>query len=290
MKGVSIVIPNWNGGEKIIRCLKSVFNQHYENKEVIVIDNGSTDGSKEEIKKKFDVIVIENKENLGCVKAINQGIKKANHDYILRLDNDVVLYNTFTIKLLVDAIKSHSKIDNTGVVVPKTTYYREPKKICSIESKISLVTSKVNSVGLNEIDKGQYDSIRDIESAPGACMLIRKDVFKKVGLFDEKFLVYYEDLDWCLRLRKKGFKMKYIPHVNVLHDCKENINVNPFVVKQYIKSKLLFMKKHGIWPLFSFIYLFYYTPTRLLKYLLMRRIDLFKEYISGSKEALGIYK
>lgn len=283
---VSIVVPNWNGGKKILRCLKSVSSLDYPKKEVIIVDNGSTDGTKEKIKKSFKKFkIIENKENLGCVKAINQGFSKAKGDYILRLDDDVVLPKDMLSKLM----KTIRSSDSIGIVIPKVYYYSHQKVLCNIGFSINPLTGKTNAPGLDEQDTGKYESEREVDYVPGAILLTKKQVIKKAGLLDTDYFLYYEDADWCKKVRKAGYRIIYTPTAKAWHDCKQQTELNDFRIYHYIKSKLMFMKKNNsiLANVFFFPFFFLiYTPARFAKFISSGKSNLIKSYIKGIKDAI----
>jgi len=284
---VSIIVVNWNDGEKIIRCLESIKELDYPSYEVIIIDNFSTDGSKEKIKKKFlkykNFQMIENKKNLGCVKAINQGFKIAKSDLILRLDSDVILSKDL-LKNLVEVILSDSKI---GVVIPKVYYYKKPNIFCNIGFSINPITGKTIPFGINEKDVGQYEKQREVDYVPGAVLLTKKQVIKDAGFMSEDFFVYYEDADWCSKVRKAGYKIIYTPKTMAWHDCKSFFEFSPFRVHHYIRSKLLFMRRNIIIYqklLFYPFFLFIYTPIKIIGFLIKGNFSLVLAYFKGLKE------
>jgi len=263
---VSIIVPNWNGGEKIIRCLESITKLDYPKFEVIVIDNNSLDGSNREIKKKFGKFknfkIIENKENVGNTEGLNQGFRLSNYSLILTLDNDVILDKNM-LKELVKIILNDKKI---GIVAPKLYFYKKSNFFNSTGYSVNLITGKTSIRGFNKKDVGQFDKQEEVDYVQDGVLLVKKEVLDKVKLMDNAFFVYYEDTDFCLRVRKAGYKIVYVPSAKAWHDGNtRQKGFTPFRAYHFIKSKILFMRKHSTnkFLFFSFFF-FFYTPYRLL--------------------------
>jgi len=279
---VSIVFANWNGGEKTRRCLDSIKKQTYKNYEVIIVDNGSTDGSKEYVKKfsknfrKFKLI--ENKENLGCVKALNQGFKKATGEFVLRIDNDIVLDKNL-LKVLVKKILSNDKI---GIVIPKVYYFSNPKVIDNIGFSLNLITSQTSSDRIDKEDKGQFEEEKEIDFVPGAVLLTRKKLLEQVNYLNPAYFVYYEDLDFSFKVRRLSYKIVYTPKTKAYHDCNKT-DFTEFKIYHYIRSKLIFMKNNaGINNIFFFPFFFLiYSPSKLVSFIAKRKFFLIFPYIKG---------
>lgn len=211
MKEVVIIIPNLNGKELLQICLPSVFAQRFSDFEVVVVDNGSTDGSAEYLRKNFPkVTIIENSKNLGFAAAVNQAIAKSKSKYIVLLNNDTKV----EIDWLLNLANSAKKHPQAASVASKIISF-DGKKIESAGDKINIV-GQAHPVGRGEpkekFAKGGY-----IFGATGGASLFRRDVFVKNGLFDEDFFFYFEDVDWALRAQLAGFKSYYEPAAVVYH-------------------------------------------------------------------------
>lgn len=283
---VSVLILNFNGGEKVLRCLDLANKLDYPSFEVIVIDNGSTDGSKEKIKKQFpNVKLVENKENLGSVKAHNQGFSLARGEFILGLDDDSIPSRDL-LKNLIPVALSDKKI---GIVVPKLYYYKFPNVFNSTGFFLNPLTGKMKDLGIGKEDLGQLDFQREVDFVPSAVILVRKSVIKEVGGMNEDYFVYYEDSDWCLRIRRAGYKIIYAPNAKAWHDCKTQGELSQFRVYHYTRGKVLFMNKNStsfnraMFLLFLFLL---YTPARFFLFIIKGKINLIPFYLKGIKEGL----
>ena len=210
---VSIIILNWNGKDDTVECLESLKKIDYQNYDIILVDNGSTDGSQEIIKKNYPYVkLIENYKNLGFAEGCNIGIKASTSGYLLLLNNDMIFDRNMINELLV-VMESDKKI---GLVSPKMYFYDKKNVIWSVGGILRKYSTWTR--GYNEIDSGQYDTVADIDFWSGCCLIKRK-VLDEVGLFDPEFFVYLEDVDLCLRIKKAGYRVVYAPKAVLWHKC-----------------------------------------------------------------------
>ncbi len=197
---VFIVILNYNGRDVIKRCLTSVFKVNYPNFEVVLVDNNSTDGSLEEAKNHFSKAnFIKNEENLGFAAGNNVGIRFALErmaDYVLVLNNDTEADKEFLSKL-VESAESDEKI---GVLSP-VIFRGDTKEVWFSGGAIDWPRMKVR-----HLSKVETEDVYRSDFITGCSMLVKEEVFKKVGLFDEDFFLYWEDADFSLRAKRAGFK------------------------------------------------------------------------------------
>jgi GT2 family glycosyltransferase len=213
---VSLVVPNWNGKHFLDDCLGTLLNQNYPNFEVIMADNGSTDGSVEYVKKKFpSVRIVENEKNLGFSGGVNSGIRVAKGEYVVILNNDMIFYRKDFISELVKAAESDKSI---GIVGGMWLDAREPKKIQNVEgTKLKGVLDYIYWFGgknEHEEDHGQYKELIDVEAVNG---LIKREVFDRIGLYDEGFFFSYEEFDFCWRAKEAGYRIVINPKAKMWH-------------------------------------------------------------------------
>ncbi len=202
---VSVIIVNWNGGQVFENCLKSLSKIDYPNWELIVVDNGSTDGTQRRA-------TIKNKKNLGFAKANNQGYKKAKGEYVLLLNNDTKVEKALLSKL----VARIEKTPEIGIIQPKIKIMADPTLLDSVGSFLTR-TGFLQHFGLLAKDSKSYDREISIFSAKGACILIRREVIEKVGLFDPDYISYMEETDFCWRVWLAGYKILYYPKAEILH-------------------------------------------------------------------------
>lgn len=206
-----MVIPNFNGKRYLRDCLTSLRSQTLRGFETIVVDNGSKDGSLEYLKTHFPwVQVIKNRKNLGFAGGINTGIMQAKGKYILTLNNDTKLDNNFLEKL-VGPMESDREI---GMCAPKMLFF--DGRINSTGICISLSGAAWDR-GMFEPDVGQYDSSEEVFGACAGAALYRKKMLDEIGLFEEDFYLFMEDVDLAFRGRLAGWKCLYVPDARVHH-------------------------------------------------------------------------
>lgn len=216
MKLVSIVILNCNKKDYLLKCLKSVMNQAYKNIEIIIVDNGSSDGSSEIIKKLYpEIKLIENKINYFTCKAINQGIKASCGEYILYIHNDVELKNNFVEEM----VKVAEKDENIGMVSGKILF--EDRKTIYSVGIFPAKSRRASEMGEKERDLGQYDKAKYIFGPTGAAPLYRRKMLEDIKIngeyFDEHLILFYDDLDICWRANLLGWKGFYTPLAVAYH-------------------------------------------------------------------------
>ena len=214
---VFIIILNWNGLQDTLACLESVRALSYPNYETVVVDNGSVDSPVGAITDAYpEVTVILNGENLGYSGGNNAGIRYAlgeQADYIWLLNNDTVVEAEALTALVTEA----EEAPDIGIAGSKIYYFDCPKKIWFAGSHIDWWRGFTGHDGMGMMDLGQYDSIREVDRVTGCSMLVKREVCERVGILDESFFLYVEEVDWCVRARKAGFKCVYVPSSIVHH-------------------------------------------------------------------------
>ena len=213
---VSIVIVNFNGGEMLIQCLKSVFNSKYEPIEVILVDNKSTDGSVAIAEKLFsekpNFKVVKLPRNVGFAQGNNVGIRYCKGKYIVFLNNDTVVDPLWLDKL----VEVMEKDESVGVAQSKLLQLNNTPLFDSTGDFIDSYCLSFRR-GYGEEDHGQYDRIEEVFSARGAAMIVRAYVLREVGAFDPDLFGSCEDIDLCWRVRLRGYKVLYVPQSIVYH-------------------------------------------------------------------------
>lgn len=209
----SIIIPNYNGKHFLDECLRSLQDQTFNNFEIILVDDGSSDDSIEFVKSRFPKVkIIINKKNLGFSKTCNRGIKSAKGKYIILLNNDTGVDKKWLEKL-VSAAEENSSI---GMCASKILSLKNPSLIDSVGVNICL-DGMSRGRGRLEEDKGQYSEIEEILLPSGCAALYRKEMLDEIGFFDEDFFAYCEDTDLGLRGRLAGWKAILVPDAVVRH-------------------------------------------------------------------------
>jgi len=215
---ILIVIVNYNGKHLLKKNLSSVINTDYKDFDIVVVDNNSSDGSVEYIKKNFpSVKIVESKENLGFGRGNNLGVNTyPNYDAYLFLNNDVSVPRNW-LKELVKVMKNDTKV---GAVGPKVLYSKKKNGKYIVNSAGIKVDKHFMAYDRydKEEDNPKYDVIEEVDALMGGAFLVRRDVFEKVGGFNPKMFLYYEDIDLSLRIRDLGYKIMYCGKSRVFHD------------------------------------------------------------------------
>ena len=209
---ISIIILNYNAGNLLIDCVRSVFASSYPNFEVIVVDNVSTDNSHRICKDNFEKIkLIENKENLGYCEGNNVGIRNANGEYIVILNPDTLVETDWLEKFL-DATEKYGE----GLFQGKNVAIDNEKILRSTGNMIHLFGFG-SSRSKGELDTGKYTNIEEINYASGTCLFTSKKIFTELDLFDSFLFAYHDDLDLCWRASMQGIQSYYVPSSIVFH-------------------------------------------------------------------------
>jgi GT2 family glycosyltransferase len=210
---VSIVIPNWNGVEHLQVCFDSVRRQTVRPSQVIMVDSGSTDGSRDFVRQTYpDVILLALPENKGFAYAVNRGIEKATGRYIALLNNDVEAEEHW-LEFLIKALDDDP---SAGSAACKMINFFDRSTIDAVGDTLTRFGSPF-SRGHGEKDRGQYDRREYIFGACAGAALHKREVFDTVGMMDEDFISYYEDVDFSLRSQLAGFKCVYVPEAVCYH-------------------------------------------------------------------------
>ena len=215
---IAIIVLNWNGRDLTLDCLRSLAAVTTPHVRIILVDNASTDGSADAVREHYGsrVTLIENAQNLGFAAGNNVGIRRAlddGADFILLLNNDTVVAPDFVEHLHKPMLSS----PDIGITAPKI-YYAEPKnQIWFAGGELSMWRGIARHTGIRETDRGQYDREHDIDYATGCAFLVRRAVLEKIGDLDPGYRAYFEDADFCVRARRAGFRIRYIPAAHVWH-------------------------------------------------------------------------
>ena len=255
---VSVIIVNWNTRDILRECLLSIYEQTKTvDFEVIVVDNGSTDGSAEMVKEEFrDVILIENYCNKGFAAANNQGITVAKGQFVLLLNSDTVILDNAVAKM-VAFVDAHPEAAAVGcrVLNPdrtlQPTCFMFPSILNLFLSSLYLykLFPRSRFFGRERISWWKRDDIREVDVVTGCFMLVRREAIEQVGMMDERFFVYGEETDLCYRFKQAGWKIIFTPDAEIVHlGGASSSQIKPQMYLQLRGSILLFFRKHRGWP------------------------------------------
>lgn len=263
-KKVSIIIVNWNGLKYIHECITSLINQTYNNIEIILVDNASSDDSVNFVKLNFpDVKIIQNKENLGFAEGVNIGIKSSSGDFIALFNQDAVAKETW-LEILVQSLDNSDEI---AAVAGKVFYYGDKYE----KDAIFCTWSKIDPYTACPYNFNENEPSNLVDYLTGCALLINKDILDEIGLLDTRYFLYFDETDWCARAIRAGYKLMYIPEAIVWH-----------VVSASIKNydlKLFYMERNRIrFAIKNFEY--QYVPLVFIIYF----GEIFFEFFRGIKE------
>lgn len=245
MGKVIVVILNYKLKELVLECLESVYKSSYKDFEVVVVDNNSGDGMEESLIKFPKVDFIQTGDNLGYSGGNNIGVKAAlskGAEYVFVLNPDTTV-KVDTIFRLVEGIKR----DEADVVGPKI-YFHGGKVIWYAGGQFDMKNVIGKHRGVDEIDRGQFDKDVETDFVTGAAMMVKREVFEKNGFFDDRYFLYYEDADFCMRAKKAGFGVYYIPEAVVYHQNAKSTGLgSPLQDYFTTRNRLLFAFKFLPW-------------------------------------------
>ncbi len=276
---VSIITVNFNRQNDTVELLESLKNISYTNTEIILVDNGS-DQPPDLIKNEYPkVTLIKNETNLGFAAANNIGIRHAKGEFILLVNNDVIVTPNFLEPLVLKLVQNR----NTGMVSPKI-YYHENKQMIQYAgfTDINSISIRNKGIGFNELEAGKYDHERLTFYAHGAAFLFKSKLIEEVGLMSEIFFLYYEEMDWCKRVRNHGYEIFYIPQSIIYHkDSVTSGSDSPLKTYYLNRGRLIYMLRNVKFPLLiisSFYQLLFAFPKNYLSFLLKRQWKQAKAY------------
>ncbi len=259
---------NYHQAQITCDLLDSLCGINYSNCELLLVDNGLLEDSTTLFQQHHaDVKVINSKENLGFAGGNNLAIKQAKGDYILLLNNDTIVPPNF-LEPMVQLMENQPKI---GIVSPKIYFYDAPNTLqYAGTNTLNFRTGRGNDPAKKSIDNGQYDQLKKVSMAHGACMLIRKAVIDDIGLLSEDYFLYYEELDFCERARQSGWDIYFTPNSYIHHRESSSVGkFSPLKTHYMFRNRWLFIRKFGgadYWP-FVFYFLFVSIPLNVLRFL-----------------------
>jgi len=210
---VSIIILSWNTKQLLRNCLKSLKGMAVE---IIVVDNGSTDGSPAMVAKEFpQVKLIRNKKNLGFGAANNQGMKAAEGDYLLLLNSDTVVKDEAPLKMATFLAK-HPEAGAVGCRLLNSDGSLQPSAGPFPDLKVSVVMLFLEH-WLKNLTRASFAKTTEVDWVMGAALMVRREVVKKAGWMDEGIFMYMDEVEWCYRIKKAGFKVFFYPEAEIIH-------------------------------------------------------------------------
>jgi len=247
---VYCIVLNLNGRILLCETLDSLRKMTYPNFKVIVVDNGSTDGSQETVRTQYPwTELIENGKNLGFGGGNNVGMQYAieqKAEWIFLLNNDIVVDPQLLSELMSVVVED----DRIGVAGPKIYYHSEPNMIWYAGGTINFWAGVVAHRGLRQIDHGQADITEETAFVTGCAFLVKREALEKVGLFDPAYHpAYTEDADLGERIHRAGYKLMYVPKGKLWHKVSafSGGGLTPFKTQLKVEHNLIFFKRYARW-------------------------------------------
>jgi hypothetical protein len=240
LRSVNLFVLNWNGRDLTLDCLSSLEKITYPNVKIYVIDNGSSDNSVTAIRNQFpDYEIIGLPENYGFARGNNAGFElvKQKADYTIFLNNDTIVDPNF-VEPLINAMESNSTVKQS---TPKIFYADNLDYIWFGGGKVSLWAGWIRHLGIRQKDSMQFSFNRNVDYATGCCVCMRTVDFESIGMFDESFLMYGEDVDLSLRFRKQGGQILFVPESKIWHKVSSSIGTQ-FSIRKWKRKNIGKMK------------------------------------------------
>jgi hypothetical protein len=250
---LSVIIVSWESARELPQCLKAVFESRIGfDREVLVVDNASTDGSAGLIRKDYpQVRLVENQRNRGFARAVNQGLAYSRGDYLLLLNPDAVL-KPDALAAMTNYLDTHPDV---GVLAPQMlfpdgTVQASCREFPSYQVLLWEMTGLSRLFPTHPVigrwKMGYFDHAteREVDQPMASCLLLRREVLERVGYLDEDFPLYFNDVDWCYRMRKEKVKIIYYPGIQVVHDLGASTAKHPYGKALLHKGMHDFLAKH----------------------------------------------
>jgi len=258
---LSVIIVNWNTRDRLAECLASIGRQAGGIAlETWVVDNGSADGSVELVKGQFPwVRLLANRENRGFARANNQALRLAQGRHLLLLNPDTVVLDG-ALDAMVHFMDHHPDAGVVGcrLLNPdgtlQTSSYRFPTLLTILAStyrlKRLLPLGSLRASALGRLLEGRFghlsshDRVRSVDFVTGACMMVRREAMEQVGLMDEGFFLYAEEIDWCRRIKEAGWEVYFIPRAQVMHHIGQSSAQSEDALALLYRSRCYYFRKH----------------------------------------------
>jgi GT2 family glycosyltransferase len=275
---VAIILVNWNGREFTEACLESLRKVDYPNFKVILVDNASADQEGNKLKDSFpEIELIQNPQNLGFAGGNNVGIRWAleqGFSHICLLNNDTQVEPGF----LGEMVLKFGQSKSTGVVQPMILFLHNPKEIWSAGGKWIPKLARAITLGDREPLANYRVKSTHLDWATGCCMMISREALIKSGLLNEQYFIYFEDVEWSLRIKSQGFGIELAPNAIIFHEAgaaskkshAEGV-LSPRVFYYHVRNQFLLVRQHKTFLGFAyhlgrfFLWMLYFLGRRRFK-------------------------
>ena len=284
---VYIITLNWNGKDDTMECVQSLKKLNYPNFQIVVVDNGSTDGSVSMLKAEYpSLTIIENgQEFSGYAEGFNAGLRYAARegaDYFLIVNNDT----SVDPNMLNELVSEAEQDCRIGFVSGKVYFYNESNRLQGIGAKSHPLFIRGELLGYEKLDQGQYDEIQEFDFVDDVFLLVRRAVFEEVGGYDPAFFLMYEETDWCVRVRRAGFRIIYNPKAKIRHKGNRDplTGIDTTHLFYLTRNQIVFMYRHSSpWHFRRFLLalLISITPRKIWYFMKINKFSLSYTYLYG---------
>ncbi len=241
------VVVNWNGGDANLACVASLLAAGLAEERIVFVDNGSSDGSLEAVVARHPkLIVLRNATNTGYAAATNQGLERAferGAELAFLVNNDVVL-DEDTLQILVEALAADPAL---GIVGPRVVYLAQPERIWCAGGLLTFRQNLSTMLGHGELDAERFQIDRDVDYVPGCALLARRSLLERIGLLEEGYFAYHEDVELCLKAREAGARVRLVGRARILHDAHHSTGGGYNPRRKYMMglNTVWFLRRHG---------------------------------------------
>lgn len=246
---ISVIIVNWNQASYLARCLESLSRGTGSDHEVIVVDNASTDVSERMVREEFPrVRLIVNATNVGFARANNQGLEASRGKFLCLLNNDTEIAE-HSLETMAEYLRLHRQVGAVGPQLRNSDGSLQPSgrpfpKIWDVLAQSTGLYRIWRRDFFNQPGR-DYSQIASVDEVSGACIMVRREVYQSVGGLDERYFLYYEDVDWCWRIKEQGWQIHYLPQARVLHHWGKSSTQDLWRVRlEGRRSLLRFYREH----------------------------------------------
>ncbi|MBI2844036.1 MAG: glycosyltransferase family 2 protein [Armatimonadetes bacterium] len=295
MIDITVSIVNWNTRDELMRCLESVFAQQKVSLEVIVVDNASSDGSAEEVMRRFPkAVLIANDKNAGFGRAQNQSLERYEGRYFMLLNPDAILPEADTLAKIVDFADRNQGIGIIGPRIenPDGSLQYSARRFPTVGAGLFRRTPFGKLFPKNRFVKDYIISdwghreVRDVDWVSGAALVIRRETVEDIGHLDPGFFMYCEDVDWAYRAKQRGWRVTYFPAATVVHRIGAASDQAPVrMIYHFHRSMFRFYLKHYAkgWKILLVPAALAALAARALFFIILTRIPISREALNGGE-------
>jgi len=281
------IMLNWRQAEMTLTCVRVLREMAYNNLDILVVDNGSADSSAEMLQKKLptDVELYAMPDNLGFASGCNIGLHQAikgDYEYALLINNDAFAAPDMLINLLAEVAP------DIALLSPKIYYESEPERIWFANGRQHPITLDLRDTGRGQLDGERWAKSRDVDYLLGTCLLVNLTAVQSVGFFDERYFMYFEDLDWSLRLRQAGYRLRLISDAHLYHRVAVSSGGLESPLRQYYlaRSSVMFWRSYARLgrPLIILLFRLGSAIKRVARLLIRGEIAVISAYLHGLRD------